>query len=33
MVGYASGKGQAAQLLGISKPTLYARLRDYEKMR
>ncbi|MBP2681509.1 MAG: hypothetical protein H6Q78_1372, partial [Candidatus Krumholzibacteriota bacterium] len=33
MVGYASGKGHAAQLLGISKPTLYARLRDYEKMR
>jgi len=33
MVGYASGKGQAAQLLGISKPTLYARLRDYEKLR
>ncbi len=33
MVDHANGKGRAAQLLGISKPTLYARLRDYEKLR
>jgi DNA-binding NtrC family response regulator len=33
MVDHAMGKGQAAQLLGISKPTLYARLRDYERFR
>jgi DNA-binding NtrC family response regulator len=33
MVDHVDGKGLAAQLLGISKPTLYARLRDYEKLR
>jgi DNA-binding NtrC family response regulator/tetratricopeptide (TPR) repeat protein len=32
MVDHIGGKGQAAQLLGISKPTLYARLKDYEKL-
>jgi DNA-binding NtrC family response regulator/tetratricopeptide (TPR) repeat protein len=32
MVDHVGGKGQAAQLLGISKPTLYARLKDYEKL-
>jgi DNA-binding NtrC family response regulator len=32
MVAHVNGKGLAAQLLGISKPTLYARLKDYEKL-
>ena len=32
MVSHVDGKGQAAELLGISKPTLYARLKDYEKL-
>jgi len=32
MVEHADGKSRAASLLGISKPTLYARLRDYDKM-
>jgi DNA-binding NtrC family response regulator/tetratricopeptide (TPR) repeat protein len=32
MVSHVEGKGQAAELLGISKPTLYARLKDYEKL-
>jgi DNA-binding NtrC family response regulator/tetratricopeptide (TPR) repeat protein len=32
MVAHAEGKGRAASLLGISKPTLYARLRDYDKL-
>ncbi len=32
MVAHVTGKGRAAELLGISKPTLYARLRDFEKL-
>ncbi len=32
MVSHVEGKGRAASMLGISKPTLYARLRDYDKM-
>jgi transcriptional regulator with PAS, ATPase and Fis domain/tetratricopeptide (TPR) repeat protein len=32
MVNHVEGKNKAAALLGISKPTLYARLRDYDKM-
>jgi DNA-binding NtrC family response regulator len=32
MVSHVEGKGRAASLLGISKPTLYARLRDYDKL-
>ena len=32
MVKHVDGKNHAASLLGISKPTLYARLRDYDKM-
>ena len=32
MVEHMEGKSRAATMLGISKPTLYARLRDYEKM-
>ena len=32
MVDHVEGKNRAAGLLGISKPTLYARLRDYDKM-
>jgi len=32
MVDHVEGKALAAELLGISKPTLYARLRDYEKL-
>jgi DNA-binding NtrC family response regulator/tetratricopeptide (TPR) repeat protein len=32
MVSHVEGKGQAAGLLGISKPTLYARLKDYDKL-
>jgi two-component system nitrogen regulation response regulator GlnG len=32
MVEHVEGKGHAASLLGVSKPTLYARLRDYDKM-
>lgn len=33
MVSYVKGKSRAAGMLGISKPTLYARLRDYDKLR
>jgi transcriptional regulator with PAS, ATPase and Fis domain len=32
MVEHVAGKNKAAEMLGISKPTLYARLRDYEKL-
>jgi DNA-binding NtrC family response regulator len=32
MVSHVEGKGRAANMLGISKPTLYARLRDYDKL-
>ncbi|UCH85376.1 MAG: sigma 54-interacting transcriptional regulator [Candidatus Latescibacterota bacterium] len=32
MVEHVAGKNKAAGMLGISKPTLYARLRDYEKL-
>jgi DNA-binding NtrC family response regulator len=32
MVSHVDGKGKAAELLGVSKPTLYARLKDYEKL-
>jgi DNA-binding NtrC family response regulator/tetratricopeptide (TPR) repeat protein len=32
MVSHVEGKGKAAELLGMSKPTLYARLKDYEKL-
>ncbi|UCG53635.1 MAG: sigma 54-interacting transcriptional regulator [Candidatus Latescibacterota bacterium] len=32
MVDHVDGKNKAAGLLGVSKPTLYARLRDYEKL-
>lgn len=32
MVGHVEGKSRAAGLLGISKPTLYARLRDFDKI-
>ncbi|MBP2681779.1 MAG: two component, sigma54 specific, transcriptional regulator, Fis family, partial [Candidatus Krumholzibacteriota bacterium] len=32
MVSHVEGKGKAAELLGVSKPTLYARLKDYEKL-
>jgi DNA-binding NtrC family response regulator/tetratricopeptide (TPR) repeat protein len=32
MVSHVEGKGRAASMLGISKPTLYARLRDYDKL-
>lgn len=32
MVSHVKGKHRAASMLGISKPTLYARLRDYDKM-
>jgi len=33
MVRHVRGKNRAAGLLGISKPTLYARLRDFDRMR
>jgi DNA-binding NtrC family response regulator len=33
MVEFADAKGKAAGLLGITKPTLYSRLRDYDKMK
>jgi DNA-binding NtrC family response regulator len=32
MVHHVNGKSKAAELLGISKPTLYARLRAYDKL-
>ncbi|MEE9269230.1 MAG: sigma 54-interacting transcriptional regulator [Candidatus Krumholzibacteria bacterium] len=32
MVSHVDGKGRAAAMLGISKPTLYARLRDYDRL-
>lgn len=32
MVAHVNGKTRAAGLLGVSKPTLYARLRDFEKL-
>ena len=32
MVGHADNKNQAASLLGITKPTLYNRLRNYERL-
>jgi len=32
MVSHVERKGQAASMLGISKPTLYARLRDFDKL-
>jgi len=32
MVSHVEGKNRAAGLLGISKPTLYARLRDFDKL-
>jgi DNA-binding NtrC family response regulator/tetratricopeptide (TPR) repeat protein len=32
MVSHVEGKSRAASMLGISKPTLYARLRDYDKL-
>ena len=31
MVEHVEGKNRAAALLGISKPTLYSRLRDYDE--
>jgi DNA-binding NtrC family response regulator/tetratricopeptide (TPR) repeat protein len=33
MVEFTDAKGKAAGLLGITKPTLYSRLRDYDKMK
>ncbi|NIM20680.1 MAG: tetratricopeptide repeat protein [Candidatus Latescibacteria bacterium] len=32
MVDFVGGKTKAAELLGITKPTLYVRLRDYDRM-
>ena len=32
MVDFTDGKAKAAELLGITKPTLYSRLKDYDKM-